>query len=49
MVALQFSKPDHEGREKAALRIIALSFFALAADVTVDSVRVCSATPNHGR
>ena len=38
-VAWQFSKPDHEAREKAALRIIALSFFALAAYVTVESVR----------
>jgi len=38
-VAWQFSKPDHETREKAALRVIALSFFALAAYVTVDSVR----------
>lgn len=38
-VAWQFSKPDHETREKAALRIIALSFFALAAYVNVESVR----------
>lgn len=38
-VAWQFSKPDHEAREKAALRVIALSFFALAAYVTVESVR----------
>lgn len=38
-VAWQFSKPDHEGRERAALRVIALSFFALAAYVTVESVR----------
>ncbi|WP_071287344.1 cation diffusion facilitator family transporter [Mycolicibacterium llatzerense] len=38
-VAWQFSKPDHEAREKAALRIIALSFFALAAYVSVESVR----------
>ena len=38
-VAWQFSKPDHEAREKAALRIIALSFFALAAYVTVESLR----------
>lgn len=38
-VVWQFSKPDHEAREKAALRVIALSFFALAAYVTVESVR----------
>jgi divalent metal cation (Fe/Co/Zn/Cd) transporter len=38
-VAWQFSKPDHEAREKAALRVIALSFFALAVYVTVESVR----------
>ncbi len=38
-VAWQFSQPDHEARERTALRIIALSFFALAAYVTVESVR----------
>lgn len=38
-VAWQFSQPDHQAREKVALRIIALSFFALAAYVTVGSVR----------
>ncbi|MFF5365681.1 cation transporter [Streptomyces sp. NPDC013187] len=41
-VAWQFSASDHavrEAREKTALRIIALSFFALAAYVAVDSVR----------
>ncbi|MEU0042987.1 cation transporter [Streptomyces werraensis] len=41
-VAWQFSAADHaarESREKTALRIIALSFFALAAYVTIDSVR----------
>lgn len=41
-VAWQFSKPDHEAREKAALRIIALSFFALGAYVTVESARALS-------
>ena len=38
-VAWQFSARDHdvrEAREKTALRVIALSFFALAAYVTVD-------------
>ncbi len=38
-VAWQFSKPDHEAREKAALRVIAMSFFALAAYVSVECVR----------
>jgi divalent metal cation (Fe/Co/Zn/Cd) transporter len=38
-VAWQFSGPDHEAREKTALRVIAISFFALAAYVTVDAVR----------
>ncbi|MBU2663738.1 cation transporter [Actinoplanes bogorensis] len=38
-VAWQFSGPDHERRERTALRIIALSFFALAAYVSVESIR----------
>jgi divalent metal cation (Fe/Co/Zn/Cd) transporter len=38
-VAWQFSGPDPEARERTALRVIALSFFALAAYVTVESVR----------
>ncbi|MEU4560422.1 cation transporter [Actinoplanes sp. NPDC023936] len=38
-VAWQFAGTDPERREKAALRIIAISFFALAAYVTVESVR----------
>jgi divalent metal cation (Fe/Co/Zn/Cd) transporter len=41
-VAWQFSARDHavrEAREKTALRVIAVSFFALAAYVTVESVR----------
>jgi divalent metal cation (Fe/Co/Zn/Cd) transporter len=37
-VAWQFSAKDPETREKAALRFIAISFFALAAYVTVDAV-----------
>ncbi|MGX9792507.1 cation transporter [Mycobacterium sp. MMS18-G62] len=37
-VAWQFSARDPETREKAALRFIAFSFFALAAYVVVDSV-----------
>ena len=38
-VAWQFAAKDPEIREKTALRIIAFSFFALAAYVTVDAVR----------
>lgn len=38
-VAWQFAAPDPASREKAALRVIACSFFALAAYVTVDAVR----------
>ncbi|MGV0785858.1 cation transporter [Mycolicibacterium sp. XJ2] len=37
-VAWQFSARDPETREKAALRFIAFSFFALAAYVTADAV-----------
>jgi divalent metal cation (Fe/Co/Zn/Cd) transporter len=37
-VAWQFSAEDPETREKAALRFIAFSFFALAAYVAVDAV-----------
>ncbi|KFF58049.1 cobalt transporter [Cryobacterium sp. MLB-32] len=36
-VAWQFAAPDPEKREKVALRVIAWSFFALAAYVTVDA------------
>lgn len=38
-VAWQFSGSNPEAREPAALRVIAVSFFALAAYVTLDSVR----------
>ncbi|MFC8042809.1 cation transporter [Nocardia sp. NPDC057353] len=38
-VAWQFAGRDPEAREKVALRVIAFSFFALAAYVTVDSIR----------
>ncbi|MEV1048429.1 cation transporter [Streptomyces sp. NPDC049916] len=44
-VAWQFSAREHavrEARERTALRIIALSFFALAAYVAVDAVRALS-------
>ncbi|GAA3016372.1 cation transporter [Streptosporangium longisporum] len=43
-VAWQFSATDHETREKTALRVIAFSFFALAAYVTVDAVRALLGT-----
>ncbi|MGW5671177.1 cation transporter [Micromonospora sp. NPDC003776] len=42
-VAWQFAGRDPEAREKVALRIIAVSFFALAAYVTVESVRALAA------
>lgn len=38
-VAWQFAGPDPEAREKTALRLVAFSFFALAAIVTIDSSR----------
>jgi divalent metal cation (Fe/Co/Zn/Cd) transporter len=38
-VAWQFSATDHERREKTALRVIAVSFYALAAYVSVDALR----------
>ena len=37
-VAWQFSGVDHEARERTALKVIAVSFFALAAYVSVDAV-----------
>ncbi|MEU9472174.1 cation transporter [Streptomyces avermitilis] len=46
-VAWQFSAREHavrEAREKTTLRIIAVSFFALAAYVTVDAVRALTGT-----
>ncbi|GAB2876132.1 cation transporter [Streptomyces deserti] len=51
-VAWQFSAADHtvrEAREKTTLRIIAVSFFALAAYVTVDAVRALAGTGEAGR
>jgi divalent metal cation (Fe/Co/Zn/Cd) transporter len=38
-VAWQFSGADPEARERTALKVIAVSFFALAAYVTVESAR----------
>ena len=37
-VAWQFSAPDPDRRERTALRIIAVSFFALACYVTIDAI-----------
>jgi divalent metal cation (Fe/Co/Zn/Cd) transporter len=37
-IAWQFAAPDPEKRERVALRVIAVSFFALAAYVSVDAV-----------
>ncbi|MDH6113364.1 divalent metal cation (Fe/Co/Zn/Cd) transporter [Kitasatospora sp. MAP12-15] len=51
-VAWQFSARDHavrESREKTTLRIIALSFFALAAYVTVDAAHTMAGTGEAGR
>ncbi len=38
-VAWQFAAPDHERRERAALRVIAFSFFGLAIYVAISAVR----------
>jgi hypothetical protein len=38
-VAWQFTGPDHERRERATLRVIGLSFFALAGYVAVEAFR----------
>ena len=48
-VAWQFATPDPHRREKIALRVIAFSFFGLAAFVTVDAVRALAgaAEPEH--
>ncbi|MGH3310708.1 MAG: cation transporter [Streptomyces sp.] len=51
-VAWQFSARDHsvrEAREQRALRIIALSFFALAAYVAVDAIRALLGTSDADR
>ena len=48
-VAWQFSAPDPETRERTAMRLIAVSFFGLAAFVTVEAVRtvLTGAAPDH--
>lgn len=43
-VAWQFAAPDPRVRERTALKIIALSFFALAAYITVESARALFGT-----
>jgi divalent metal cation (Fe/Co/Zn/Cd) transporter len=43
-VAWQFAAPDPHRREKTTLRLISVSFLALAAYVTVESVRVLFGT-----
>jgi divalent metal cation (Fe/Co/Zn/Cd) transporter len=43
-VAWQFSGPDPEARERITLRAIAVSFFALAGYVLVESIRTLSGT-----
>lgn len=47
-VAWQFAGRDPEARERTALRIIAISFFALAAYVGVESVRALLGTGEAG-
>ncbi|MEX5269683.1 cation transporter [Kocuria sabuli] len=48
-VAWQFAAPDPHLRERAAMRVIAFSFFGLAAFVTVDALRALLgvAEPEH--
>ncbi|MUN63224.1 cobalt transporter [Kocuria sediminis] len=48
-VAWQFAAPDPHRRERAAMRVIALSFFGLASFVTVDALRALlgAAEPEH--
>lgn len=48
-VAWQFAAPDPHRRERVALRLIAVSFFGLAAFVSFDAVRVLlgAAEPDH--
>ena len=48
-VAWQFAAPDPHRRERAAMRVIAFSFFGLAAFVAVDALRALlgAAEPEH--
>jgi divalent metal cation (Fe/Co/Zn/Cd) transporter len=45
-VAWQFASPDPERRERTALRVIAVAFFALATYVTVDAILVLTGLRN---
>ncbi|WP_031467643.1 cation transporter [Sciscionella sediminilitoris] len=47
-VAWQFSGRDPQARERTALKVIAVSFFALAAYITVDSVRALTGSGHAG-
>jgi divalent metal cation (Fe/Co/Zn/Cd) transporter len=47
-VAWQFAGRDPEARERAAMRVIAVSFFALAAYVTFESIRALSGSGTAG-
>lgn len=48
-VAWQFAGPDHKRRERLAMRLIAISFFGLAAFVSIDAARTLlgAAEPDH--
>ena len=48
-VAWQFAAPDPERRERLALQVIAWSFFALAAFVTVEALRALFGAAEAGR
>lgn len=48
-VAWQFAAPDPRRRERVALRVIAWSFFALAAYVTVEAARALAGGAEAGR
>ncbi|GAB3621562.1 cation transporter [Glutamicibacter endophyticus] len=50
-VAWQFAGPDPESREKKALRLIAISFFALAAYVSISAVLTLAGAmqPEHSK
>lgn len=47
-IAWQFAGHDHESRERVALRLIAVSFFALAAYVSVEAVRALAGATQPG-
>ncbi|RIQ14529.1 cation diffusion facilitator family transporter [Jiangella rhizosphaerae] len=47
-IAWQFAGRDHEARERTALRIVALSFFALAAYVGFEAVRALAGASEPG-